>query len=214
MSGTTGAENSLMMHLHRGILLAILCTGVALVGSPLGRAQEATSATLSEYSQPVKATPTPSPEKRTSKPVVEIVSAKTPSQKAAPVAEQTPRAEELASAAAAAEKKTRVKKHATPGAQPAAAELPVADLTSTSAVKAVTVSAPIPDYPYQLRGANITGSGVCVMSIDTATGKVTSATMAQSTGNAALDKITTDTFRRWRFKPGTLSQVRVPISYE
>jgi hypothetical protein len=25
----------------------------------------------------------------------------------------------------------------------------------------------------------------------------------KSTGNAVLDKITTDTFERWRFKPGT-----------
>jgi outer membrane biosynthesis protein TonB len=38
--------------------------------------------------------------------------------------------------------------------------------------------------------------------------------MAQSTGNGILDKVTTETFRRWRFKPGTVSQVRVPITYE
>jgi TonB family protein len=44
-------------------------------------------------------------------------------------------------------------------------------------------------------------------------GNVTSATMAKSTGNALLDKITTDTFGRWRFKSGTISQVQVPITY-
>jgi outer membrane biosynthesis protein TonB len=38
--------------------------------------------------------------------------------------------------------------------------------------------------------------------------------MAQSTGNAILDKVTTETFRRWRFKPGSVSQIRVPITYE
>jgi outer membrane biosynthesis protein TonB len=37
--------------------------------------------------------------------------------------------------------------------------------------------------------------------------------MTESTGNALLDKITTDTFGRWRFKPGTVSQVQVPITY-
>jgi TonB family protein len=52
------------------------------------------------------------------------------------------------------------------------------------------------------------------MLVDTASGKVTTAMMAESTGNAILDKVTTDTFRQWRFKPGTVSQVRVPVTYE
>jgi hypothetical protein len=47
-----------------------------------------------------------------------------------------------------------------------------------------------------------------------ANGKVTDAKMAQSIGDAMLDKVTTNTFRRWRFKLGTVSQVRVPIDYE
>jgi outer membrane biosynthesis protein TonB len=38
--------------------------------------------------------------------------------------------------------------------------------------------------------------------------------MVQSTGSAILDRVTTETFKRWRFKPGSVSQVRVPISYE
>ena len=52
------------------------------------------------------------------------------------------------------------------------------------------------------------------MNVDTASGKVTDAIMTQSTGDAMLDKVTTNTFRKWRFKPGTVSQVRVPIDYE
>jgi len=52
------------------------------------------------------------------------------------------------------------------------------------------------------------------MTIDAGSGKVTDAIMAQSTGDAMLDKVTTKTFRRWRFKPGTVSHVRVPIVYE
>ncbi len=80
-----------------------------------------------------------------------------------------------------------------------------------SAAKAMAVSAPLPEYPYQAKRAHITGSGVCVMIVDTASGNVTSAMMAESTGDDILDKVT---FQRWRFKPGTVSQVRVPISYE
>ena len=51
------------------------------------------------------------------------------------------------------------------------------------------------------------------MTVNTASGNVTSAIMTESTGNAFLDKITTDTLRRWRFKPGTVSQVQVPMTY-
>lgn len=78
----------------------------------------------------------------------------------------------------------------------------------------MAVSAPLPEYPYQAKRTKITGNGVCIMTIDTASGKVTDAIMTQSTGDAILDKVTTNTFRRWRFKPGTLSQVRLPVDYE
>jgi len=85
--------------------------------------------------------------------------------------------------------------------------------TSLSAAKAVAISAPLPDYPYQAKHAHITGSGVCVMLVDRRSGRVTGAMMAQSTGNAILDKMTTNTFAEWRFKPRTVSQVQVPITY-
>jgi len=190
-----------------------MCTGIALAGSQLARAQDATSAILPERSEPVESVPTPILKKRTSKASVEI-SATTPSQKPTPVAEDTSRAEELATPAATAEKKTRAKRRATSAAQPTASELPVVGTMSISAAKEMAISTPLPEYPYQARRANITGSGVCVMIVDTASGNVTSAVMAESTGNAILDKVTTDTFRKWRFKPGVVSQVRVPINYE
>jgi TonB family protein len=202
-----------VMRVYRGLLLSVVCTGIALAGSQLARAQDATSAILPERSEPVESAPTPIPKKRTSKASVEI-SAKTPSQKPAPVAEDTSRAEELATPATTAEKKTRAKRRATSAPQPNASEFPVVGTMSMSAAKEMAISAPLPEYPYQARRANITGSGVCVMIVDTASGNVTSAVMAESTGNAVLDKVTTDAFRKWRFKPGAVSQIRVPISYE
>ena len=201
------------MRVYREMLLSVVCTGIALAGSQLARAQDATSAILPERSEPVESAPTPIPKKRTSKASVEI-SAKTPSQKPAPVAEDTSRAEELATPAATGEKKTRAKRRATSAPQPNASEFPVVGTMSMSAAKEMAISAPLPEYPYQARRANITGSGVCVMIVDTASGNVTSAVMAESTGNAVLDKVTTDAFRKWRFKPGAVSQIRVPISYE
>jgi TonB family protein len=84
---------------------------------------------------------------------------------------------------------------------------------SMSSAKAVAVSAPRPEYPYEARRSKTTGSGVCVMTVDMGSGAVTSAEMAQSTGSPILDNAATSAFRRWRFKPGTVSKVRTPITF-
>src|SRR5436305_1446971 len=123
------------MSLCRGIFLTALCTSVALGASPLVRAQDATSATLQEPPKKPEATPIPRPEKSTRKPSVEI-STGTPNQKA-PVAEQTPNPEELATPTAEAEKKNGVKRHATSGAKLSAPRFPVPDLMSISAAQAI-----------------------------------------------------------------------------
>ena len=197
--------------LHRGIL-AVLCGGVVLASAAFARSQDATSANLPEHSEMGEATPTPKVKKKKKEQSREIA-ASASSERSAPVIEPTI-PEERATAAAPAEKKHRVKRRATHAVQSEAPSLPAASELSLSVAQAMAVSAPLPEYPYQAKHANVTGSGVCVMIVDTASGKVTNAMMAQSTGNAILDKVTTETFRRWRFKPGSVSQVRVPISYE
>jgi TonB family protein len=194
------------MCFHRGIFLSILCSSVAFGASQVARAQDAASPKLLEPAITVKATPTPRSKKQTSEPMVEIPT-EAASEKPPPIAEETPRAEELATPAPPTGKKNRAKKRVTPAAQP------IVGTMSLSAAKAVAVSTPIPEYPYQARRAHVTWSGVCLMTVDTASGNVTSAVMDQSTGNGILDKVTTDAFRKWRFKPGTVSQIRVPISY-
>ena len=85
---------------------------------------------------------------------------------------------------------------------------------SLSVAESMAITAPLPDYTYEMRRRNLAGSGVCLVTVDPATGTVTKATMFQSTGSPPLDKITIQTFKSWRFKPGTVSQVRIPISYE
>ena len=85
---------------------------------------------------------------------------------------------------------------------------------SISGAKAAAIFAPKPEYPYEARSRHVTGSGVCVLSVDVASGNVTDATMAQSIGNPILDNSTVSTFRRWRFRPGAAaSKVKVPITY-
>ena len=109
--------------------------------------------------------------------------------------------------------RTSPPKPVAPIARPKPAGVPSAGPMSMSSAKAVAVSAPRPEYPYEARRSKLTGSGVCVMTVDTSSGSVTSADMATSTGSAILDNAATSAFRRWRFKPGTVSKVRTPITF-
>jgi|SRR5262245_19241221 len=135
-------------------------------------------------------------------------------QKLAPVSEHAPPEEESAAAAEPAEKKPRAKKRPRPAAQPEMASLAAPVPMSLSVAQSMAITAPLPGYTYEAKRRNLTGSGVCVVTVDPTTGTVTNAMMYQSTGNPLLDKLTIQTFKSWRFKPGTMSQVRVPISYE
>jgi len=202
-----------LVRVHRGTF-AVLSTGIALANAPLARAQEATSANLPEQFETREAMLTPRPKKKKTTPSMKIAAGAS-SQKPAPANEQTTLPpEEPVTSAMPVEKKTRSRKRATSAMQPAAASSLAVTSLSLPAAQAMAQSAPLPEYPYQAKRANITGSGVCVITVDTSSGKVTDAMMAQSTGDGILDKVTINTFRRWRFKPGTVSQIRVPVDYE
>ena len=131
-----------------------------------------------------------------------------PGQKPATPAEESP------VVALPEEKKPRRKKRSRPAVQTEAANISAPVPMSLSVAQSMAISAPLPDYPYEARRRNLAGSGICVVSVDSATGTVTNASMVQSTGSPLLDKLTIQTFKSWRFKPGTVSEVRVPISYE
>jgi len=84
---------------------------------------------------------------------------------------------------------------------------------SISSAKALATYAPRPQYPYEARSRHVTGSGVCVVEVDAGSGSVSSASMTQSIGNPILDNAAVSAFRQWRFKPGTVSKVRIPITF-
>ena len=86
-------------------------------------------------------------------------------------------------------------------------------MMSMSNAKALAISKPQPPYPYEARAKKITGSGVCVVTVDPASGSVTDATMAVSIGNNLLDQSALSTFRRWKFKPGSVTKVKIPITF-
>jgi len=84
---------------------------------------------------------------------------------------------------------------------------------SLRSVKATVAYAPRPVYPYEARRQRVTGSGIALLTVDQTSGTVTDVRMAQSCGNVILDNSTLDALRRWRFKPGGVTQVEVPITY-
>jgi TonB family protein len=90
---------------------------------------------------------------------------------------------------------------------------PGESVISPSAAKPVTTYAPRPEYPQEARSRRIEGSGVCLVTVDPASGSVTNASMAQSTGSPLLDKSVLSTVRTWKFKPGAVSKVRIPVEF-
>ena len=83
---------------------------------------------------------------------------------------------------------------------------------SISSAKALATYAPRPQYPYEARSRHVTGSGVCVVEV-APSGSVSSASMTQSLGNPILDNAAVSAFRQWRFKPGSVSKVKIPITF-
>jgi TonB family protein len=51
------------------------------------------------------------------------------------------------------------------------------------------------------------------MNVDKKTGLVTSVEIRQSTGHKMLDQCVVDALQQWRFKPGTVSKVKTPITF-
>lgn len=86
-------------------------------------------------------------------------------------------------------------------------------LRTPFSAKVLAVSAPRPEYPYEARRQKITGEGIALMTVDPVSGSVVDVTLLKSTGSPVLDNATLSGFRRWRFKPGSPSKVRVPITF-
>jgi TonB family protein len=82
-----------------------------------------------------------------------------------------------------------------------------------SSAKAFAVNAPRPEYPYEARRQKITGDGVVVMTVDPVSGNVISVSLSRTTGSPFLDNAAVTGFKRWRFRPGTLSSVTCPVTF-
>src|SRR5205823_5695419 len=77
--------------------------------------------------------------------------------------------------------------------------------------KAIYTPAPVYQPDWARRG--LAGKGVVLVTVDKATGKVTGARMQQSTGNQLLDGAALQAYSQWRFEPGTVTQIQMPIEF-
>jgi TonB family protein len=73
---------------------------------------------------------------------------------------------------------------------------------------------PMPVYRPEWAKQGLTGKGVVLVTIDKATGKVTGARMLESTGNQLLDGAALQAYSQWRFKPGSVTQLKMPIEFK
>ena len=83
---------------------------------------------------------------------------------------------------------------------------------SAAEVKKIAVSTPQPDYPIDARLKRTGGGGVFKLVL-TEKGKVASIQVLKSTGSKILDDAAEKALIQWRFKPGFVRAVNVPINF-
>ena len=72
--------------------------------------------------------------------------------------------------------------------------------------------APRPEYPLAARRRHWTGDGVFACNIRS-DGTVASVEVLRSTGYQILDQAAIAAFRQWRFQPGDMKLVKIPINF-
>jgi|SRR5262249_7813519 len=83
-----------------------------------------------------------------------------------------------------------------------------------SVARPEAIYTPMPVYRPEWARQGLTGKGVVLVTIDKETGKVTGARMLESTGSQLLDGAALQAYSQWRFKPGAVTQLRMPIEFK
>src|SRR3954468_12465810 len=82
-----------------------------------------------------------------------------------------------------------------------------------AAARPKAIYTPAPVYRPEWARQGLTGKGVVLVNIDKKTGRVTGARMLQSTGSKVLDGSALQAYSQWRFEPGTVPQLKMPIEF-
>src|SRR5687768_688615 len=78
--------------------------------------------------------------------------------------------------------------------------------------RAVAVYAPPPQLSDVARTKRLAGSGLFLSQVRP-DGSVSRVDVLRSTGHAELDSCVIAAFSKWRFKPGTVAEVRTPVNF-
>ena len=70
----------------------------------------------------------------------------------------------------------------------------------------------LPDYPYTARDRHLEGSGLYRLNIEP-DGTVSPVHVLKSTGHILLDQAAIHAYRQWRFRPGVLRTVKMPVTF-
>ena len=71
---------------------------------------------------------------------------------------------------------------------------------------------PRPEYPVEARRRNLQGSGMFILRVRP-DGTVSRVDVQDSTGAPLLDQTAIATYSKWRFKPGRVKAVRIPVHF-
>jgi TonB family protein len=88
------------------------------------------------------------------------------------------------------------------------------DANQAVAAKAGMLAAPMPEYPYAARVANLQGRGLYQVNFDPGSGLVREVTVLHSTGYALLDETAIASLRKWRIKPHISNHIKVPVNFQ
>jgi TonB family protein len=75
------------------------------------------------------------------------------------------------------------------------------------------IYSPQPIYRAEWVNQSLASKGIVLVKIDPKTGVVTGTGMLQSTGSKLLDRAALKAYSKWRFKPGSVPQVKMPIEF-
>jgi len=84
-------------------------------------------------------------------------------------------------------------------------------ILSEKETKKCALETPFAEYPADAMRRGIVGTGIYELRIDPKTGRVKGIVVIAAAGNPMLDQASMRALLKWRFKPGTVVTVRLPL---
>jgi TonB family protein len=70
-----------------------------------------------------------------------------------------------------------------------------------------------PEYPRSAANYALRGKGLFLLKVNPKTGEVDEVKVLKSTGHVFLNELSAKAFLQWKFQPGVVTQVQVPVEF-